>query len=353
MSIFFKKIKLFIENKNMKTEKELSQEDLRDWFGKGGKGGFGGGGWDRYNTSGERVGKCGDAKEGEPYSACLSKEKAKKLGKSGIATFVKRKRAAQKKGGDAKKGGERSKGQKPIKVKTGVNEGVNLLERVNMLLEKNEPTDPAKWAYAQSQARKKYDIHPSAYSNAWAAKKYKDLGGKWRKKKKTKKKNMKEEFGDLRKNIKQIILELYSLNELKYDDLTSSEKGSYDKRNSDILQSKIKPLELKTVKGDVSITPTIKVSPDWIEYKLSDGRDDFFSFSMKNSEELYLYITSKLWDFNVDEFNLGINLSKFLIDASDYVAFLDNNVIKKIERIINYHLRKKESYVNNTIKINE
>ena len=99
--------------------KELLSEDLRDWFGKGKKGGVGGGGWDRYNSSGDRVGKCGVAKEGDAYSACLSKEKAKKLGKAGRAAFVKRKRGAQKKGGDAKKGGEQSKGQKPIKVKTG------------------------------------------------------------------------------------------------------------------------------------------------------------------------------------------------------------------------------------------
>ena len=37
-------------------------EDLRAWFGKGKKGGAGGGGWDRYNTKGERIGKCGDCK---------------------------------------------------------------------------------------------------------------------------------------------------------------------------------------------------------------------------------------------------------------------------------------------------
>jgi len=102
------------------------KEDLRAWFGKGKKGGVGGGGWDRYNTSGDRVGKCGDAKEGDAYAACLSKEKARKLGKAGRAAFVKRKRAAQKKGGDAKKGGERSKGQKPIKVKTGVKESISV-----------------------------------------------------------------------------------------------------------------------------------------------------------------------------------------------------------------------------------
>ena len=69
---------------------QYTNEDLRKWFGKGGA-----------------------------YAACLSKSKARKLGKKGIASFVKRKRAAQKKGGDPKKGGERSKGQKTIKVKTG------------------------------------------------------------------------------------------------------------------------------------------------------------------------------------------------------------------------------------------
>ena len=49
----------------------------------------------------------------------LSANKAAKLGKKGIAAFVNRKRAAQKKAGDAKKGGERKKGQKTTKVKTG------------------------------------------------------------------------------------------------------------------------------------------------------------------------------------------------------------------------------------------
>ena len=98
---------------------DIISEDLRKWFGKGGKGSSTGGGWDRYNSKGEKVGKCGDAKEGDPYSACLSKEKASKLGKKGIASFVNRKRTAQKKGGDSKKGGEQKKGQKPIYVKTG------------------------------------------------------------------------------------------------------------------------------------------------------------------------------------------------------------------------------------------
>ena len=73
-------------------DEELKSEN--DWLNKGGK-------------------------EGGAYAACLSAEKARKLGPKGRASFVRRKRAAQKKGGDPKKGGERRKGQKTIKVKTG------------------------------------------------------------------------------------------------------------------------------------------------------------------------------------------------------------------------------------------
>jgi len=47
-------------------------------------------GWDRYNSKGERIGKCGDAKEGEAYAACLSRQKAQKLGKSKVGSFVRR-----------------------------------------------------------------------------------------------------------------------------------------------------------------------------------------------------------------------------------------------------------------------
>lgn len=245
-----------LEERVIAAVNELISEDLRAWFGKGGKGGVGGGGWDRYNSKGERVGKCGDAKEGDAYAACLSKEKARKLGKAGRAAFVNRKRAAQNKGGDSKKGGEQTKGQKPIKVKTGVKEnfadgkkpgrkglskrfGISqkmsiaqlekiaksatgerrrmaqwnlnmkrgrknenldpntfkdtgksspygsgyqeLEERLNLFLEKNIPTNPEKWSYYKGQAKKKFDVYPSAYANAWAAKMYKKAGGGWRK----------------------------------------------------------------------------------------------------------------------------------------------------------------------------
>jgi hypothetical protein len=97
----------------------ILSEDLRKWFGKGPTGG-----WDRYNSKGEKVGKCGDSEEGSKYAACLSNEKAAKLGKDGRASFVKRKQTAQSKAGDSKKGGEQKKGQKPVFVKTGASENV-------------------------------------------------------------------------------------------------------------------------------------------------------------------------------------------------------------------------------------
>ena len=58
--------------------------------------------------------------------------------------------------------------------------GKKLEERVIELTEKNTPTNPSKWSYYKSQAKKKFDVYPSAYANAWAAKQYKAAGGGWR-----------------------------------------------------------------------------------------------------------------------------------------------------------------------------
>ena len=97
----------------------ITNEDLRKLFGKGGAGGTTSGGWDRYGSDGQKLGKCGGGKKGGAYAACLSAEKARKLGPKGRAAFVRRKRAAQKKAGDTKKGRQRTKGKKPTYAKTG------------------------------------------------------------------------------------------------------------------------------------------------------------------------------------------------------------------------------------------
>ena len=48
---------------------------------------------------------------------------------------------------------------------------------------KNVPNNPSLWASCQAEAKRKFEIFPSAYANGWAAKQYKSKGGTWRKEK--------------------------------------------------------------------------------------------------------------------------------------------------------------------------
>ena len=141
-------------------------------------------GWDRYDGSGKKAGKCGDSKPGEPYAACLSKQKASSLGKKGVASFVRRKRAAQNKAGKGDKDIV-GKGNKPINVsyktkKTRNEEMLRFGDFAMPLNEKNVPTNKKLWSSVLSQARSKFDVFPSAYASAWASKQYKAKGGGWR-----------------------------------------------------------------------------------------------------------------------------------------------------------------------------
>ena len=159
-------------------------EDLRDWFGSGPKGGKGGGGWDRYNTKGERIGKCARG-EGEGKPKCLSNEKAAKMSKAERAAAVRRKRRQDPVADRPGKGG------KPIMTSNKIKESSSpmvrqILEKIEcenewLLVEKNVPTNPSLWSKFKSQAKAKFDVYPSAYANGWAAKKYKAAGGGWKK----------------------------------------------------------------------------------------------------------------------------------------------------------------------------
>jgi len=46
-------------------------------------------------------------------------------------------------------------------------------------MSKSIPNDKALWSRVQAEARRKFDVFPSAYANAWAAKEYKKRGGTW------------------------------------------------------------------------------------------------------------------------------------------------------------------------------
>ena len=47
---------------------------------------------------------------------------------------------------------------------------------------KNVPTDMALYNRVKSEAKKKFDVWPSAYSSAWVVKTYRARGGGYRKK---------------------------------------------------------------------------------------------------------------------------------------------------------------------------
>ena len=155
--------------------KRISEVYRRSGLGKWFHGQSAGGeaGWDRYNTTGEKIGKCGDKKPGEGKPKCLSRQKAAKMSKKEIGNAVKRKR---RKDPDTDRPGT---GNKPINVSNRI--GENRMKSFKQFMsEKNEPTNPSLWASKIAAAKKKFDVYPSAYANAWASNEYKKAGGGWR-----------------------------------------------------------------------------------------------------------------------------------------------------------------------------
>ncbi len=170
------------------VEEVYKNSGLGKWFGQSAGGEAG---WDRYNTKGERVGKCGDSKPGEGKPKCLSPKKARQLraqgGKKAIGNAAKRKKAQDP---DTDRPGT---GNKPINVSNNIkkedrdmksakeflNDMINEQINEDLLNEKNKPTNPALWAKSISAAKSKFDVYPSAYANAWASKHYKAAGGGW------------------------------------------------------------------------------------------------------------------------------------------------------------------------------
>jgi hypothetical protein len=134
------------------TRRGMAYEDLRKWFGTGGEGGVGGGGWDRYNTKGERIGKC--AREpGEGKPKCLSKEKAAKMSKDEIAAAVRRKRKSDPVADRPGKGGKPKMVSNKIKEETHYS---SLPDWEGPLFSKNEKRYCPKCKKDETQVECKY-----------------------------------------------------------------------------------------------------------------------------------------------------------------------------------------------------
>ena len=59
-------------------------------------------------------------------------------------------------------------------------EEIEYTDELTEAKKKPVPTSPDKWSRAKAKARSKFDVYPSAYANAYAAKEYKKMGGGWR-----------------------------------------------------------------------------------------------------------------------------------------------------------------------------
>jgi len=96
----------------------------------------------------------GDADSGK-YPKCVKKSTAMRMSAEEIDSAVRRKRRAET--------SEVRDGNKPINVTTFKSENV--------------PTDTDLYARVKDEAKKKFNVYPSAYANAWLVREYKKRGG--------------------------------------------------------------------------------------------------------------------------------------------------------------------------------
>ena len=157
----------------MRLQEIILTEDLKAWFGKGKKGGAGGGGWDAYNGSGERIGKCGDT-EGDAKPKCLSKSKAASLrakgGKKAIGAAVKKKRRND-----------------PNKDRKGKAKNVSN-ESVLSLTEEQFDEAAGEKDACYHKVKSRYKVWPSAYASGALVQCRKKGAANWGNSKKKKKK---------------------------------------------------------------------------------------------------------------------------------------------------------------------
>lgn len=103
---------------------------------------------------------CGrEEAESGNYPKCVPAAKAAKMTDAEIASAVRRKRSAEAESD--------SDDKKPVNVPT-------------FTKAENVPTNPELYARVKAAAKKKFDVYPSAYANAWLVREYKSRGGEYR-----------------------------------------------------------------------------------------------------------------------------------------------------------------------------
>jgi hypothetical protein len=106
----------------------------------------------------------GDANSGK-YPKCVKKSRAMSMTPEQIASAVSRKRRAEN--------SQTREDKKPINVST-------IKSDVVTIKSENIPADPDLYARVKAEAKKKFNVYPSAYANAWLVREYKKRGGGYR-----------------------------------------------------------------------------------------------------------------------------------------------------------------------------
>jgi len=106
----------------------------------------------------------GDADSGK-YPKCVKKSTAMRMSDSERQSAVNRKRRAEN--------SESRDGNKPINVSTFKSD-------VDATKGANIPTDTELYSRVKAEAKKKFNVYPSAYANAWLVREYKKRGGGYR-----------------------------------------------------------------------------------------------------------------------------------------------------------------------------
>jgi len=113
----------------------------------------------------------GDADSGK-YPKCVKKSRAMNMTAEQIASAVSRKLRAEN--------SQTRVDKKPINVSTMKSDLVTSCCEENEIKSVNTPTDPDLYARVKAEAKKKFNVYPSAYANAWLVREYKKRGGGYR-----------------------------------------------------------------------------------------------------------------------------------------------------------------------------
>lgn len=126
--------------------------------------------------------ECGrdDANKGK-YPKCVPASRAAQMSKEEIASAVRRKRTAESK--------RKRVGKLPIYVSTDKKQ----LTSDDFDTKAAEPTNTELYETVKNEAKRKFDVYPSAYANAWLVREYKKRGGKYKQSSKSEETSMNKE----------------------------------------------------------------------------------------------------------------------------------------------------------------